>query len=237
MSSKQINASPEKRGQEDSVVWDEMIVPEEKPTELQLIMKMFSMDRQQRIERDRERDQERLERDQERLERDQRMDTIMEHLFESQSKLAERLVLVSEDIEKIHQGPAANTSPNGQIVIGADADAEEQGGGKVFSSEPALKVSPIDQVSDQSPGEVDFFLDSANYGFQKRAPLKKRFGFDSGRDASRRESKVISDMMYNIQRSEAQNVYKMVTAERFTKKLSKLDITHFCGGTRTGTTT
>jgi hypothetical protein len=34
-------------------------------------------------------------------------------------------------------------------------------------------------------------------------------------------------MMYNIQRSEAQNVYKMVTAEPFTKKLSKLDITHF----------
>jgi hypothetical protein len=122
---------------------------------------------------------------------------------------------------------ATNTSPNGQINLDRDADADEQGGGKVFSSEPALKVSPIDQVSDQSPGEEHFFLDSANYGFQKRAPLKKRFGFDSGRDASRRESKIISDMKYNIQRSEAQNVYKMVTAEPFTKKLSKLDITHF----------
>jgi hypothetical protein len=157
---------------QDSVVRDEMIVPEEKPTELQLMMRMFSMDRQQRIERDRERDQERLDRDLERLqrdleraERDQRMDSIMEHLFESQSKLAERLVLVSEDIEKIHQAPrvTTNTSPNRNIDLDGDADADEQGGGKVFSSEPALKVSPIDQVSDQSRGEEHFFLYSANY--------------------------------------------------------------------------
>jgi hypothetical protein len=47
---------------QDSVVRDEMILPEEKPTELQLLIKMFSMDRQERIERDRERS----ERDQER---------------------------------------------------------------------------------------------------------------------------------------------------------------------------
>jgi hypothetical protein len=101
MSSKQKpNVSPEKRTQEvvtqDSVVRDEMIVPEEKPTELQLMMRMFSMDRQQRLERD----QERAERDQERAERDRRMDSMMEHFFDSQSKLAERLVLVSEDILK-----------------------------------------------------------------------------------------------------------------------------------------
>jgi hypothetical protein len=221
MSSKQkSNISPEKvaRGDkrtqedvtEDSVARDEMIVPEEKPTELQLMMKMFSMDRQQRMERD------------------QRMDSMMEHFFESQSKLAERLDLVYEDIEKIQQGPAVtmNTSPNGQIVLDGDDDAETSTE-KVFLAEPALKVSPIEQVSDQSREEENFFLDSANYGFQKRAPPKKRFGFDGGRDTSRRESKVISDMKYNIQRSEAQNVYKMVTAEPFTKKLSKLDITHF----------
>jgi hypothetical protein len=155
----------------------------------------------------------------------------IDRLYRSTSNLEERMNGVLEDLEKREDQEgiltdALNTSPN-RHCLAADADSDEQGGGKVFSSEPALKVSPIDQVSDQSRGEEHFFLDSANYGFQKRAPLKKRFGFDSGRDASRRESKVISDMMYNIQRSEAQNVYKMVTAEPFTKKLSKLDITHF----------
>jgi hypothetical protein len=38
---------------------------------------------------------------------------------------------------------------------------------------------------------------------------------------------VISDMKYNIQRTESQSVYKMETAEPFTKKLTKIDITHF----------
>jgi hypothetical protein len=112
---------------------------------------------------------------------------------------------VLEDLEKREDQEgiltdALNTSLNRHsdlVVDGADAEQRTE---KVFSSEPALKVSPIDEVSDQSPGEEHFFLDSANYGFLKRVPLKKRFGFDSGRDASRRESKVISDMMYNIQR-------------------------------------
>jgi hypothetical protein len=157
----------------------------------------------------------------------------IDRLYRSTSNLEERMNVILEDLEKRADDPPEsiadvkkNTSPNRQIVLDGDDDAETSTE-KVFLAEPALKVSPIDQVSDQSPGEEHFFLDSVNYGFQKRAPLKKRFGFDSGRDASRRESKVISDMKYNIQRSEAQNVYKMVTAEPFTKKLSKLDITHF----------
>jgi hypothetical protein len=99
-----------------------------------------------------------------------------------------------------------NTSRNRHSLLVDGADAEQRAE-KVFLAEPALKVCPIDQVSDQGHGEEHFFLDSANYEFQKRAPLKKRFGFDGGRDASRRESKVISDMKYNIQRSERHRMF------------------------------
>jgi hypothetical protein len=164
MSSKQKPyVSPEKRTQEvvtqDSVVRDEMIVPEEKPTELQLMMRMFSMDRQQRMERD------------------QRMDSMMEHFFDSQSKLAERLDLVYEDIEKFHQAPrvTTNTSPNGQICLDGDDDADEQGGGKVFSTEPALKVSPIDQASDQSPGEEHFFFGFSELWIPEKSATQEAF--------------------------------------------------------------
>jgi hypothetical protein len=191
-----------------------MIVPEEKPTELQLMMKMFSMDRQERFERDRER-----------AERDQRMDSMMEHFFESQSKLAERLDLVYEDIEKIQQGPAVtmNTSPNGQIELDGGDDDADTSRDNVFR--PAIKESPIDRASDESPDEEHFFMDSANYGFQERIADVKPVRREP--DHSRRESKVISDMKYNIQRTESQSVYKTVTAEPFTKKLTKIDITHF----------
>jgi hypothetical protein len=68
-------------------------------------------------------------------------------------------------------------------------------------------------------------MDSANYGFQKRFADVKPVRREP--DHSRRESKVISDMKYNIQRTES--VYKMVTAEPFTKKLTKIDITHLHG--------
>jgi hypothetical protein len=58
-------------GTQEIVVREEMILPEEKPTELQLLMKMFSMDRHERIERD------------------QRMDSMMKHFFASQSNLSD----------------------------------------------------------------------------------------------------------------------------------------------------
>jgi hypothetical protein len=204
----------------DSVVRDEMIVPDEEPSKMDQLLAMLmqsNLDAKQDAK---------LLREELREQREQSKYDI-DRLYRSTSNLEERMNGVLEDLEKREdQETLPNTSPNGQIVLDGDDDAETSTE-KVFLKEPALKASPIDQVSDQSREEGNFFLDSANYGFQKRAPLKKRFGFNSERDASRRESKVISDMMYNIQRSEAQSVYKMVTAEPFTKKLSKLDITHF----------
>ena len=113
---------------QEGVGRDEMIIPEEKPTELQLMMRMFSMDRQERIERD------------------QRMDSMMEHLFDSHSKLAERLEVVSEDIERIQQTPAAvfNTTPTRDIAL-EDENDDENEKRKGF---PPLKQSPIDKDSD-----------------------------------------------------------------------------------------
>jgi hypothetical protein len=66
-------------GTQESVVREEMILPEEKPTELQLLMKMFSMDRQERIERD------------------QRMDSMMEHFLSLNPICLIYLVLVLQN--------------------------------------------------------------------------------------------------------------------------------------------
>jgi hypothetical protein len=222
------NASPDKvaRGEkrtQDSVDADPKEIDHEEPSKMDQMLAMLmqsNLDAKQDAK---------LLREELREQREQSKYDI-DRLYRSTSNLEERMNGILEDLEKRADVPIAdvkkNTSPNRQIVLDGDDDAETSTE-KVFLAESALKVSPIEQVSDQSREEENFFLDSANYGFQKRAPPKKRFGFDCGRDTSRRESKVISDMKYNIQRSEAQNVYKMVTAEPFTKKLSKLDITHF----------
>jgi hypothetical protein len=154
----------------------------------------------------------------------------IDRLYRSTSNLEKRMNVILEDLEKRRADDPAesiadvkkNTSPNRQIVLDGDDDAETSRE-KVFR--PAIKESPIGRASDESPDEEHFFMDSANYGFQKRFPEVKLERREP--DHSRRESKVISDMKYNIQRTESQSVYKTVTAEPFTKKLTKIDITHF----------
>jgi hypothetical protein len=87
-----------------------------------------------------------------------------------------------------------------------------------------VKESPIEKGSDQSPDENQILFNSVNFGFiPKCEPAKRNFE----QIASRRESKVISDMKYNIARAESQSVYKMVAAKPFTKKLTNLEISHF----------
>ena len=73
-----------------------------------------------------------------------------------------------------------------------------------------------------SPNLHEMMADSGNFEEMRSPPIKKKSQKACKNRQTRRESRLISSMKYNISRADMSNVYNMKTAEPFTYRLSRL---------------